>query len=56
MTQVPAPSQLDPGVKVGVMQLASLQDVPDAYFWQLPAPSHLPLVPQVEGSCMAHVP
>jgi hypothetical protein len=28
-------------------QLALAQAVPSAYFWQPPAPSHLPFVPQV---------
>jgi hypothetical protein len=30
-----------------VGQLAAEQDVPFAYFWQPPAPSHLPFVPQL---------
>jgi hypothetical protein len=30
-------------------QLASEHFVPSAYFWQPPAPSHLPFVPQVVG-------
>jgi hypothetical protein len=25
------------------------------YFWQLPLPSHLPLVPQVDAGCTAHI-
>jgi hypothetical protein len=26
------------------------------YFWQPPLPSHLPLVPQVDCGCTAHIP
>lgn len=28
--------------------------VPAAYFWQMPVPSHLPLVPQVAGPMSMH--
>jgi hypothetical protein len=48
LTQAPAPSQLEPGVKVVPVagQLGSAQGVPCTYFWQAPA-WHLPLVPQL---------
>ena len=48
MTQVPAPSQLAPAVKVvpAVGQVAIAHDVPWTYLWQAPA-AHLPLVPQL---------
>jgi hypothetical protein len=48
VTQAPAPSQLEAGVKVvpAAGQLAPAQGVPCTYFWQLPA-WHLPLVPQL---------
>ena len=57
VTQVPAPSQADSGVKrlVVVGQVADRQGVPDAYRWQAPL-SHLPLVPQVDGSAVWHIP
>jgi hypothetical protein len=34
-------------------QLAAAHEVPSANFWHPPAPSHLPLVPQVEAACVA---
>jgi hypothetical protein len=48
LTQAPAPSQLDAGVKVVPVagQVAAAQGVPIPYFWQAPA-WHLPLVPQL---------
>jgi len=57
VTQMPAPSQADSGVNrlEVVGQVAGKQGVPDAYRWQAPA-SHLPLVPQVDGSAVAHSP
>jgi hypothetical protein len=48
VTQAPAPSQVEPGVKVVPRQLAPLQGVLRPYFWQAPA-SHLPSVPQLAG-------
>jgi len=50
VTQVPAPSQADPGVKLVVpaRHTGGKHAVPAAYFWQ-PPPSHLPLLPQVAG-------
>jgi hypothetical protein len=53
-TQVPAPSQAAPGVKVVVMQVGSLHGVPPAYFWHAPA-SHLPSVPQLAAPWSVHV-
>jgi hypothetical protein len=44
----PAPSQRPARVAVAVEQLGGTQVVPFAYGWQAPAPSHEPLVPQVE--------
>jgi hypothetical protein len=48
VTQAPAPSQADPGVKVVLPagQVESRQGVPCGYRWQAPA-WHLPLVPQL---------
>jgi hypothetical protein len=48
LTQVPAPSQVAPALKVvpPVGQVAATHDVPWTYFWQAPA-AHLPLVPQL---------
>jgi len=48
VTQLPAPSQLEAGVKVvpEAGQVAPAQGVPPTYFWQAPA-WHLPLVPQL---------
>jgi hypothetical protein len=37
-----------------VEQLAFAHDVPSAYFWQAPLPSHLPVVPHVDAACIAH--
>jgi hypothetical protein len=55
MTQVPAPSQLEAGVKVVPVlgQVAPAQGVPCTYFWQAPA-WHLPLVPQLVPPWSAH--
>jgi hypothetical protein len=48
--QVPLPSQLEEATdcEFPLMQLASLQTVPDGHFRQAPAPSHIPSVPQVD--------
>jgi hypothetical protein len=55
--QVPAPSQVDSGVKtlVAVGQEADMQGVPGTHFWHWPA-SHLPFVPHVEASDVAQLP
>jgi hypothetical protein len=47
VAQVPAPSQVEAGVKVipGIVQVALAQEVPCGYFWQAPA-WHLPSFPQ----------
>ena len=57
VTQVPAPSQLAPGVNVVVFagQVAGLQGVPCAYFWQAPA-WHRPLLPQLVEPASRQVP
>jgi hypothetical protein len=39
-----------------VGQVAAAQTVPSTYFWQPPAPSHLPFVPQLEAPLSAHTP
>jgi hypothetical protein len=36
------------------VQLSSAHGVPTAYFWQLPLPSHFPLVPQEAGAWSLH--
>jgi hypothetical protein len=48
VTHLPAPSQVEAAVNTVVPpgQLEPTQVVPCKYFWQLPAPSHLPSVPQ----------
>ena len=48
VTHWPAPSHVAAGIRVvpPAGQLASLQDAPCAYFWQVPD-SHRPVVPQV---------
>jgi hypothetical protein len=55
--QVPAPSQVPPGVKVVplVGQLAFWQEVPDWYFSQAPA-WHLPSVPQLGAPLSVQLP
>jgi hypothetical protein len=57
LSQVPAPSQAAPAVKVvpPAGQLAAAHDVPRAYFWQAPA-THLPLVPQLAAPWSLHPP
>jgi hypothetical protein len=57
VTHVPAPSQVDSAVPciVAEGQVAGLQGVPEAQRWHAPA-SHLPLVPQVDTSCIAQMP
>jgi hypothetical protein len=42
-------------VDVPAAQLAAAHTVPSAYFWQPPAPSHLPFVPQAEAPPSAHI-
>jgi hypothetical protein len=47
-----APPEQEPAslsVAVPAGQLVLEQPVPSAYFWQPPAPSHLPFVPQVDA-------
>jgi hypothetical protein len=55
--QLPAPSQVDSAVNrlLEVGQVADMQGVPAVHFWQAPA-WHLPLVPQVDASWIAHIP
>jgi hypothetical protein len=55
--QLPAPSQVDSAVNrlLAVGQVAGMQGVPAVHFWQAPA-WHLPFVPQVAESCIAHIP
>jgi hypothetical protein len=55
VTQVPAPSQLEAGVKVVPLlgQVAPAHGVPCTYFWQAPA-WHLPLVPQLGPPWSVH--
>jgi hypothetical protein len=55
VTHAPAPSQVEPGVKVVEGQVAPAHGVPCAYLWQAPA-AHMPFVPQVEALVAAHVP
>jgi hypothetical protein len=47
VTQVPVPSQRNAVVSVEPSQPACLHIVPVEYFWQAPAPSQTPLVPQL---------
>jgi hypothetical protein len=37
-------------------QAAAAHDVPSAYFWQPPAPSHRPFVPQLAEPLSVHTP
>jgi hypothetical protein len=37
-------------------QVMPAHDVPSAYFWQPPAPSHLPFVPQLGAPLSVHTP
>jgi hypothetical protein len=56
VTQAPAPSQVEPGVKVVLFagQVASPQGVPCANFWQAPA-AHIPFVPHVAAALATQV-
>ena len=56
--QLPAPSQVEAGVNIVVPlgQLEPKQVVPCTYFWQLPWPSHLPLVPHFGAPLSRQVP
>ncbi len=49
LLQAPLPSQFLAGVRVDlpVGQEAATHSVPAGYFWQAPAPLHLPSVPQL---------
>jgi hypothetical protein len=48
VTHVPAPSQRKAVVSVEPSHPAGLHIVPVEYFWQAPAPSQTPLLPQLE--------
>ncbi len=52
--QTPAPSHVRGGVSVEPTQVPATQVVPFAWSWQAPAPSHVPVVPQVEAAVTAH--
>jgi hypothetical protein len=52
--QTPVPLQLAAGVSLALAQLRLLQGVPIAQSWQPPAPSHLPVRPQVLAASAAH--
>jgi hypothetical protein len=52
--QLPLVLQVAVGVSVDPVQEDAAQAVPDAYFWQAPLPSHLPLVPQVALPVSVH--
>ncbi len=56
VTQAPAPSHVEPGVKVVPVdgQLASPHGVPCANFWQAPA-AHMPFVPQLAATWATQV-
>jgi hypothetical protein len=54
VTQAPAPSQVEPGVKVVLGQLGSPHDVPCANFWHAPA-AHMPFVPQLAAAWATQV-
>jgi hypothetical protein len=56
--QTPAPLQIDSGVNrlFVVGQVMGRQGVPESHFAQLPAPSHLPFVAQVDASFATHWP
>jgi hypothetical protein len=54
VTQVPLVLQVADGVSVEPVHVAAAQVVPEAYFWQAPLPSHLPLVPQVDAPASVH--
>ena len=54
VTHMPPLLQVAAGVSVEPVQLAPTHVVPDAYFWQAPLPSHLPLVPQVDAPLLVH--
>lgn len=56
VTQAPAPSQVEPGVKVvpPLGQLGAPHGVPWANLWHAPA-AHMPFVPQVEAAAAAQV-
>jgi hypothetical protein len=51
--QVPEPLQTW-GTRLEPWQSEAPQAVPEAKSWQAPAPSHWPLVPQVEAGCAEH--
>jgi hypothetical protein len=54
VTQVPRPSQRNAVVSVETSQPAGLHIVPVEYFWQAPAPSQTPLLPQLGAPSSAH--
>jgi len=49
------PSQVSGRMKVRPLQEPGLHTVPAGYLRQLPAPSHLPSVPQPEAGCSGQV-
>jgi hypothetical protein len=58
VTHAPVASHCEIGVNWLVVDghAAVLQVVPVGHFWQAPAPSHLPFVPQVDASCATQRP
>jgi hypothetical protein len=50
-THIPLPSQRPSPVAVLPVQFAGWHEVPDGCRWHWPAPSHTPVVPQVEAGC-----
>ena len=52
----PPPGQLAGAIWVLLpMHAAARQLVDGGYFWHIPAPSHEPLLPQVEAGVAAHI-
>jgi hypothetical protein len=50
----PVPLQVGAGVNSATVQMAFPQTVLDGYFWQAPAPSHEPFVPQLAAPRSVH--
>jgi hypothetical protein len=53
--QVPDPLQVADDVSVEPVQVAARHWVPEAYFWQPPAPSQKPVWPQVDAATILQV-
>src|SRR4051812_2431442 len=56
LSQVPLPSHRPAVINMPFLHPAAWQMVPVEYFWQAPAPSHWPVLPQLGAPSSVHMP